>query len=309
LSKKEFIFKKHEKMSKNSGQEIYKCGFNLNKNCLIQSLNQLSGNQENNVFDSLSDDSSFSLSKNSSLQSSFNSLLFEPYLDKFEEENLMNTKSNMVKNLSAKYLRTDNENYELLKSTEHLIPFENISPKSVESLLDFVIVNKTQLLDDNLQADFDVYNKKGNVISNRKVKRWVSILKDKYLLKIILKKHTARQINDLIIYDNRNELILPINDSSEQGSNRVRLHSNEEVFDEATDDSYLTDSSESSCFTEFSFKMPERCKVQYTKMNKKPDLKEIEQKSPEKRMLYKDWFELVKKIQKDPNFDLETFVS
>ncbi len=29
----------------------------------------------------------------------------------------------------------------------------------------------------------------------------------------------------------------------------------------------------------------------------------------EKRMLYKDWFELVKKIQKDPNFDLETFVS
>lgn len=307
-----------------------KPSFKMNKHCLIQSLNQLSNSNCINLNDSnetlndtLSEDLSLSFSEDMiSKSNSLNSLLIEPYLNKFEQESLNNTKNNMIKDLNLnpctknahvfaqnfvhkiiadpiKPPTNDDDFYGLYKSTKFLIPWEHINPKSANFLLEFIMSNE-----DIYQPDFYIYDINGEIINERKVNKWISILRDN-----IFKK----------IKRDQNRLVLPINEISNKKQNRVRLHSNEEIFDEVSEDSYEADSYESenssrSSNSDFAEELSNKNRF-YFQREKTPlnlsHLKEsaiLKQKSPEKQMLYYDWFEIVKKMQKDPNFDLEALV-
>lgn len=327
--------KTHNKIHENTNKLTWskpiidKPSFKMNKNCLIQSLNQLSNSNCINLNDSnetlndtLSEDLSLSFPEDViSKSSSLNSLLIEPYLSKFEQESLNNTKNNMIKDFNSctknvfaqnfvnkvvtdpiKTSTNDDEDiYRLYKSTKFLIPWEHINPKSANFLLEFIASNE-----DIYQPDFNIYDINGEIINEKKVNKWISIIRDN-----ILKK----------IKRDQNRLVLPINEISNKKQNRVRLHSNEEIFDEVSEDSYEADSYESesssrSSNSDLAEELSNKNRF-YFQREKKPlnlnlsNLKEsaiLKQKSPEKQMLYYDWFEIVKKMQKDPNFDLEALV-
>jgi hypothetical protein len=119
----------------------------------------------------------------------------------FEKENLNNSKFNMIKHLKPKksiqlspkvankeastldksiYSR---ESHDLFRLTQNCIPWEKIDPKSKNLMLEFVISNKVYLLDDyDHEIDFNIYGMNGHKIKNKKVKEWISILKDNYFV-------------------------------------------------------------------------------------------------------------------------------
>lgn len=314
LSKSDFILKKrHKNYVKQKGNWLQKpsnltrSDFHLNKHSLIQSLNQLSKSSnskcsKNYSKESLSEASSSSFSDDalSSKSNSLDSLVIGPYLNKFERENLNNIKTNLLKNIATKnnaysslsknYLnkflnesasRTIN-NYEIFKSSKYLIPWEYIEPKSAALIIDLFNSNENAF-------DFNFFDMNGNTINPKQVLKWIEILKD---------IHYERIFKD-------NEIILPINDD-ETSPNRVRLHTNEEVFDEVTEDSFESTSSKSDYYYRYANNMVNNKPTMPMTNLKEADI--IKKKSPEKQMLYHDWFDIVKKIHKDPNFDLETMI-
>ena len=312
LSKSDFALKKRRKNKLKRSKEpnnwcnkpSYRNNFHLNKQSLIYSLNQLSKNanykQMNFSNESLSDvslsfsDDSSSKSKSSSLDT----VTIGPYLSRFEQENLYNAKTHLIKDLADKndiyeslsnnfsnkfFIDSINKPivHDLLKSSKYLIPWEYIETKSANLIIELFNSNENII-------DFDFFDINGNLINHKQVYKWISILKDIYYEKMF----------------KTNEIVLPINDS-EISSNRVKLHSNEEIFDEVTEESFESSSSKSDYFNRFNTTTTSKSSMP-TSNQKESEI--IKKKSPEKQMLYYDWFDIVKKIQRDPNFDLETMI-
>ncbi len=362
LAKEDFILKKkNENQTSNKfglfhkplSSSVVKCSFNLNKNCLIQSLNNLNAptvnkcedmyfeDSEECPNDTFSDTLTQSYSDENSAPSSFD---IEPYLRKFEKENLNNSKFNMIKHLKPKksiqlspkvankeastldksiYSR---ESHDLFRLTQNCIPWEKIDPKSKNLMLEFVISNKVYLLDDyDHEIDFNIYGMNGHKIKNKKVKEWISILKDNYLFKMVL----VKRLNNMsrLGSSKRSHLVLPINDD-ELYSNRVRLHTNEEIFDELSEDSYVSDSSTQSdsddkdiLYTKVRNQPIRNISQKYQPINEtiknpEPDNNSqfkkdvMDRKSSEMRMSYQDWCKyMLEKAQNDSDFDMEKFVS
>lgn len=344
LSTAEFTLKKKE----NRVNKLFQNPQSFNKSGLIESLNHLKSHhvahKSENMYledskecpnDTFSEILSLSFRDENSSHSSLDTEDVEPYLRKFEYENLNNSKSNIIENLKANdslhmsprkgsSIQTKNfneESLDLFRLTQHLIPWGKIEPRSKHCLLDFVITNKTYLLDeDDHEVDFNVYNSNGVRINRKKVKEWVAILKDNYLFKILLKKRLNNMYR--LGKNPRSHLVLPINDD-DLYSNIVRLHSNEEIFDEVSEDSYVSDASTQSdsddeILDQDYLRSAKPHKYQFTDKSKKLNslkkdfnLKREESilKISEKRMSYQSWFEMFKKMKNYQNIDLNNFVS